>query len=226
MGFLQTISNKMEPFKEHALEYMNGLLKQEEGPTTLTPCANCGGAAKLVLYRCRQCFHSPLLCAGCIRKAHLQQPLHVVEEWEMRRGFWKRVPLFKLDLILNLGHGGKKCVLASAEPRRINVMHEYGVHKVSFRFCSCPSENGPPKTPAVQLLEAGFWPGSWERTATAFTLDVMDQFELLSSYCHANPTDYCAYLRRRSDGTCPDDCPVRAVLCCCVRAADASSHRM
>lgn len=167
---------------------------------------------RLILYRCKQCLHSDLLCVDCIVEAHVNQPLHIVEQWETRQGFWRRVPLSKLGLIVDLGHGGQKCIYSLVDPREITVMHEQGLETVRFRFCRCGREGEGRKAPPVQLLEAGFWPGSWERTATAFTLEVMQEFELLSSHCHANPTDYCAYLRRRSDSTCPDDLSVRNLL--------------
>lgn len=191
---------------------MDALLKKEAGPTALTSCATCGGAVKLILYRCRQCLHPPLLCDECIVSAHCRLPFHVVEEWDASKGFWKRVPLSKLGLIIDLGHDGKKCTATKRETHELIVMHEHGIHRAHFRFCGCLTSDVPSVPKAVQLLEAGFWPASWKRPTTAFSLEVMREFELLAVHAHDNGSDYCAAMRRRTDGTRPDDVPVSSGL--------------
>lgn len=199
--FSQRISTKISEFRTHAEDIANACFKREAGPPNPVPCSLCGGAPKIVLYRCMNCMFPQLICVKCCLTAHLSHPLHIVEEWNMSAQFWKRLSLAELGMVINLGHNGTKCIHAAQEPRSITLMHEYGVHTVKFRFCKHTGTDGS----AMQLLRAGFWPATWVRPVTAFSIETLREFSLLSTHCHATAMDFCAYLRRRADALDTED---------------------
>lgn len=126
----------------------------------------------------------------------------------MSAQFWKRLSLSELGMVINFGHSGTKCIWAPHEPRSITLMHEYGIHTVKFRFCKCEGADRS----AMQLLRAGFWPATWKRPVTAFSIETLREFSLLSTHCHATAMDFCAYLRRRADALDTEDKAVSVQL--------------
>lgn len=131
-------------------------------------------------------------------------PLHFIEQWDPRRGFWLKTTLVKLGLVINLGHGGEKCGILTANPRNMTIINEHGIQKVKMRYCHC--KRGGEES--MELIEAGLWPGSWVRPDTAITLECMHEFQLLSAQSQVNAMDYYTYLRRLTDNTCADEVPV------------------
>ncbi|KAJ3552341.1 hypothetical protein NM688_g4199 [Phlebia brevispora] len=176
-----------------------------EGCLTCRACKNTASDDNPVIYRCTQCLHGLHLCAKCCVKAHMHNPLHVVEEWDDRRRFWLKVSLMRLGLVINLGHDGEKCACVTLKPRTITVIHENGVHEVALRFCDCQEKQGEATPEPIQLLEAGFWPGSWKRPRTVITLGLLHQFQILSAQARTNAYDFYNYLARLTDNISPDD---------------------
>ncbi len=119
---------------------------------------------------------------------------------------WGHMPPGESDgLVINLGHSGKRCPRNPFDPRSMTIVHEHGVHHFKVGFCRCPrSDPTDPTNPvapeATQLLEIGFWPGSWVQPRSAFTISVLRQFHLLSVHTQANVHDFFATLKRQTDG--------------------------
>ncbi len=188
-------------------------------------------------YRCVDCFRRPDLCYGCVQKYHQRNPFHRILCWDAELGFWDRRTMTDLGFILYPGHGGHKCSLNSREPRPLVVVHGNGVMTMLVSFCRCgqgaagkefgggrnPSAGQPAQretTPsraekpppghdeALQLLEIGMYPASWEQPKTAFTQDVLRAFILLSSQANTSAQDFYKFLKRRTDNNSPEEIPV------------------
>ncbi|KAF7796946.1 hypothetical protein EIP86_008132 [Pleurotus ostreatoroseus] len=172
--------------------------KAQEGGVKCRNCKKCPEGE--VVYRCKHCFHGVHLCKTCCVRAHEMNPLHFVEEWDPRRGFWLKTTLGQLGLIINLGHGGDECEVTTDGWRRMTVISEHGIQEAKMRFC----RHGR-KEECLQLIEAGLWPGSWLQPRTAMTLECMHEYQMLSGQAQVSAMDYFTYLRRLTDNVCPQD---------------------
>ncbi|EMD32484.1 hypothetical protein CERSUDRAFT_118810 [Gelatoporia subvermispora B] len=187
-------------------------LAREEGPAAVV-CEECQVAVVIEkssfdhravavseqAYRCVDCFLPRILCKLCSITAHMRDPLHRQEVWDHEQGFWSRVSLGDLGLVLNLGHSGQKCVIAPKDARRMTIVHSHGVVDIGVRFCACLNQELEGTPHAVQLIEHGLWPGSWEKPLTVFTIEVLKDFHLLSLQSQMTALDFYRYLQRRTD---------------------------
>ena len=90
----------------------------------------------------------------------------------------------------------------------MTVLHEHGIDPASVEFCGCTREGKPSTHPvrvddATQILQAGFWPASWEEPRTMFTLEVMREFQILANTASVNARDFISSLEIRSDNVDP-----------------------
>ena len=166
------------------------------------------------VYRCFDCFDSALECQSCAVRSHQRNPFHRYDVWDPALGFWGRKSLGELDgqkLVLNLGHGGGlPCPIGDISVTRpMVVVHAHGIHRFDVRFCRCTDAKTGEQVPAaIQLIRAGFWPGSWDRPETAYTISGLRDHQLLSFQSQLSTHDYVQYLVRLTDNVCPDDVPV------------------
>ncbi|KAH9919145.1 hypothetical protein B0H21DRAFT_713026 [Amylocystis lapponica] len=80
----------------------------------------------------------------------------------------------------------------------------------SVLFCACAiDERGSARPEPLQLLASGLFPASWTTPRTAFTVDLLKDFHLLSLQAQVNAHDFYRYLRRKTDNVGADDIPDR-----------------
>jgi hypothetical protein len=179
------------------------LLRRYAGPDNpRLACANCDASATN-MYRCRECWVRPKLCSACMVETHNNNALHVVEEWSVSEGFWKRTTLANLGMVIRLGHGGSSCPRSVGDPREVCVITLHGLQDVKMRFCGCTGNRGTLQSEYAQLLEVGLWPGSWKLVRTAFTLEVLDHFRRLTTQGNVTAQDFIQCLVRQTDGVLP-----------------------
>lgn len=167
------------------------------------------------LFRCRECLGGRMVCYPCLEKSHRLLPFHRVDQWIRKQnehkedvGYFEEVELRALGFVLGLGHNGGICTTAgrfSRVPDLITVMHPNGIRKVRVRYCSCPS-NGD--LPWQQLLDHGLIPATHDRPNTAFTFDVLEQFQHLNLTSKVSAYDFVQSSRLNSDPVMPDSVPV------------------
>lgn len=206
----------MKAFLERwALPALQGLLGREKAPSDALHCRHCKerSTSTSTRYRCFDCHLPPVLCKTCMIRSHAHNPFHFVEEWDTKRQFWRRQPLSGLGVVLELGHEGSRCVYAMGEGRPMRIVSEHGIHNMRVRFCGCPEPTTAAVTPeATQLLQHGFWPASWEKPMTVFTINLMKTFTLLGNQANVNAYDFYEVLRRKTDGIAPQETDVSALL--------------
>ncbi|OBZ69799.1 hypothetical protein A0H81_10541 [Grifola frondosa] len=196
--------------KDWAVRALGTWLEGEAGPTP-PQCPSCGlsEATPATMYRCFDCYHPPTVCLACIVRDHQHNPFHRVEEWDSSKRFWRRRMLGDLGLVIFLGHDGGKCPRSSSEPRHMTIVHNHGVDTMSVHFCACLSQGNVTPTPQpLQLLQFGLFPGSWEQPMTAFVVDMLRDFHLLSLQSQINAHDYYTFLRRSTNNVFPETVPV------------------
>ena len=153
----------------------------------------------------------PPVCKECLHEAHKFCPLHIVEEWNKDRGFWRKQSLGDTGMHIHLGHKGRECPIKK-DPRTITVVHDHGVHNFDFTFCNHPQERptgmAMVEQDDMQLLKAGFWSATREMPGTVFTVDVLRQFTLLGAQTPIPAQDYIRFLARMTDNVVPGDVDV------------------
>lgn len=222
-SLLQPPSERMKAFLRHSCAAMEALMSREIGPDlqALTCRSYHAKAAKRrvdppdhpgAVYRCITCVHGHPACAECIVELHASNPLHVIQKWSNTSRFWAWTSLYELGYVLYLGHHSARCVLASRDPRPMVVVHADGVDHFRVQFCACPvpEYDGIHQPNSLQLIRAGFWPGSWHTPMTLYTLDILDKFSILSHQAHCNAKDFFDFLKRLTDNVVPHEVPVRA----------------
>lgn len=197
----QKPSEYMKEFlNDYAQRALDDMLGREAGPSRA--CNECGGeSGEVGQYRCFDCHLPPILCKPCLFKQHVHSPFHFVNEWDPKRRFWRRRPLTELGYILALGHEGQRCPRAHrANGRPMCIVSQHGVHKVPVLFCAClDSKTGEVALDSTQLLRDGFWPSTWGRPETAFTVNLLSDFDLLSNQANVNGYDFFQYLRKKTN---------------------------
>ncbi len=189
------------------------MLRREAGPSNGLRCAQCDARCLDIVYRCRICLHAPSLCSTCTVTTHHFNPLHVVEEWVVERGYWMRRTLGELGLVFELGHGGARCAKTLRSTRPMTVVDSHGMQDMHVRFCGCLVDNGGTIPNSIQLLEAGLWPASWDLPRTAFSLQVLREYHLLAMQAHTNALDFFNVIKHLTDDISPEEVEVRGLHC-------------
>ncbi|KAM6492909.1 hypothetical protein JOM56_011043 [Amanita muscaria] len=157
-------------------------------------CVACG--MEEGLYKCYDCFNGSLLrCQLCLVGAHCVHPLHRIEKWNGL--FFEKVSLRDLGLVVQLGHGGAKCIHPAPGPKGFSVFDVSGIHRVTINYCDCGQDGFVPYR--VQILRAGWFPATFNRPKTAFTFTCLDFFHELTLQGKTSLYDFYHTILRRSD---------------------------
>jgi hypothetical protein len=100
-------------------------------------------------------------------------------------------------LVIRLGHHGYPCPTPGDFKQNFSIAHTNGIHTVNLCFCGC-TEAGASHA-RVQLLRAGFLPGSIEAPRTAFTFDILNTFHLITLQAKTSAYDYYLSVEHKSD---------------------------
>lgn len=111
-------------------------------------------------------------------------------------GFFKRVSLDALGLIINLGHSGDHCPIPS-DTQKVLVVDLSGHHAVQLRFCGC--SRGGHLERFQQLLRAGWFPASLLRPKTVFTFNLLDTYHKISLQGKLNLYDFYNAIMQKTD---------------------------
>ncbi|KAH9849133.1 hypothetical protein C2E23DRAFT_738021 [Lenzites betulinus] len=87
----------------------------------------------------------------------------------------------------------------------MTVIHDHGIHKMAIKYCRCRQGDNPVLPEPLQLIRFGLFPGSWDCPETAYAINTLRDYHLLSMQLPITAMDYVAYLRRTTDSVQPDD---------------------
>jgi hypothetical protein len=99
--------------------------------------------------------------------------------------------------VVHLGHQGNECPHAGPFIKNFTVVDVTGIHTINIHFCGCI---GAPH-PRRQLLAVSWFPASLDQPQTAFTLDVLDTFQLLNLQGKISVYDFYYSLDHKTDNT-------------------------
>ncbi|KAJ7067667.1 hypothetical protein C8F01DRAFT_1342934 [Mycena amicta] len=202
----------LEDFEDNFDEIVDILLEHEADDTVGSQCA-CGRPGHISTTQCRDCMDYAAACNECFVERHQFTPFHWAEVWDAARGFFIRHDISKLDLphvdlsgpkpkyILQLGHNGGQCSAPTGE-RLFTAVDLNGIHSTRLAFCGCREQ---PPNQVRQLLRAGLFPASTRKPLTAFTINVLKQFQLHNFESKKAAYDYLKAIRRLSDNMFTSD---------------------
>ncbi|KAJ7495577.1 hypothetical protein FB451DRAFT_1164304 [Mycena latifolia] len=136
-------------------------------------------------------------CPSCFIKAHIQNPFHWAEVWLPLQGYFVRHDISKLGHIIQLGHKGRPCPSPVGE-RMFTVVDANGVHSTRLAFCGCQEQ---PANKIKQLMRAWLFPATTRDPHTAFTVNMLKQFQLHNLESKKAAYDYLGAIRRLSDNS-------------------------
>lgn len=177
----------------------------------------CGEKAH---YRCLECSVAHPQCQSCIVKTHRHLPFHWVDFWD--DGFFRRMDLASLGLILHLGHHGMPCdeIATDRAPSTLIITHTNGIHESKVHWCAC---KGCPSR-VSQLVRAGLFPATPENPESAFTIKLLEEFHLHTLTSKKSAYDFFKALYRLTNNAFPDDVPVSFHICWISEREDEDAY--
>ncbi|KAG8698163.1 hypothetical protein FRC08_006096 [Ceratobasidium sp. 394] len=168
-----------------------------EGPPVGEQCNSCQIATDR-LYSCNSCLAFRSLCSACLISLHRFQPTHRPKIWD--GSCWTDTSLSDLGLVLNLGHFGAPCDLNDTTSK-ILVGDLDGFTDVQVRYCQHPGSSSR----SLQLLSVGLFPCSDRRPETAFTLKLLDNYDVFNTVGRTSGHKIYSVLERVTKPGFPDD---------------------
>ena len=136
-------------------------------------------------------------------------------------GFFRRVSLEGLGLVVNLGHGGDSCPIFTNTEKML-VVDLSGHHAVHVRPCKC-SKSGFLEN-YRQLLRVGWYPASFLRPKTVFTFDLLDTYHKISLQGKLNLYDFYNAIMQKTDNHGCSKVKVRVLLLVATPSDSFSPH--
>ncbi|EPS99172.1 hypothetical protein FOMPIDRAFT_1091383, partial [Fomitopsis schrenkii] len=184
----------LEAWKPRFRDILEDILAAEAPPDKHLQCA-CGRAATTT--RCHECVQGWFQCPDCLVQLHRLLPFHWVEVSNGR--CLEKRDLSELGLILYLGHQGLPCTaLRMADrPIKYTLTHTNSVHHVYVQECCCQAKHNT----VSQLLHMGLFPATLERPESAFTFELLRQWDLHFQTSKKSAYDFFKALHRLMDNT-------------------------
>ncbi|KAJ7776208.1 hypothetical protein B0H16DRAFT_1302413 [Mycena metata] len=181
---------------EGSFEELGSLLLECEADSDVDLLCPCGSGDKCTT-KCFKCTGYPAACQKCFVKWHLRNPFHWAEVWNPVAGFFVRHDISTLGHVIQLGHNGGPCENAVSE-RLFTVVDGNGVHSTRLAFCGC-KELPPNKN--RQLVRAGLFPATVRDAHSAFTIEMLKEFQLHNFESKKAAYDYLGAIRRLTDNS-------------------------
>ncbi len=209
----------MKTFIPQLNRLQNNILSREFQDGVGSRCTCGEGDA---LYRCMECFGSPVGCSMCILLQHRHHPFHWIQFWNETH-FEKR-DLSSLDHVVYLGHFGDRCPHTpdSSKPRPMTIIHHNGVHRINMSWCHCPDRADE----VDQLMSASLFPATLDTPKSIFSFEVLREFHVHSLQSKKSAFDYFESLCRLSDGVFTDHVPVLKFHCILIALLVVSNPRI
>lgn len=192
----------MQEFGEHFESLQSVILEWQYDHWVNMLCACTKGPA---LFRCEQCFQNAPSCAECLVTSHHHHPFHHIQKWNDTH--FVRTTLGTLGHIIILGHDCEKCPnsLQNSEGRPFTIVDASGIHKINIKFCHC---HGDPDE-ALQLTSAGLFPATMQQPETAFTFEVLKEYQAHTLASKKSGFNYFTALQHLTDNAFPGSVLVR-----------------
>ncbi|KAF8600187.1 hypothetical protein BDV93DRAFT_448090 [Ceratobasidium sp. AG-I] len=162
-----------------------------DSPPSTKICHFCQSSTE-TFYRCISCLGFSTSCQTCLLTSHRNLPTHHIQVWN--GSFWEKKSASSLGHVLELGHCGQRCQL-SLKTNTLLVGDLLGFFDVTVRYCAHP---GAPSK-AQQLILSGLFPCSDIIPQSAFTLTLLDHFDIFSTLGKTSAYKFHAVITRITD---------------------------
>lgn len=108
-------------------------------------------------------------------------------------------------------YGAKPGIEDLGDGRFVTFVHLNGYHHLPVYPCKCERASFIPED--EQFLDAGYFPATWAKVSTVFSLELLDDFHLTRVEAKMSTENYCDILRRKTNWAFPDKTPVRCPSC-------------
>ena len=207
-NFEQGASVLMAPFIKNLPSIQSSILIMKTHKDIGRPCFCGSGLGQL--YRCHECFNSRMFCGSCIVSAHIHSAFHHIQKWVETH--FVRSSLKEVGLTISLGHFGVRCPNLSTTScgRPTTIVHTNGMHETIVEYCHCLEAPSEP----FQLIKAGLFPSTLDQPMTAFTFEVLRNFEKHVLAFKKSAYDYCDALWKLTDSAFPQNISVSCKFDC------------
>lgn len=182
------------------------LLDYEADDLAGAQCA-CGRTGLMASTQCHDCTNYEMSCQTCFVETHIRNPFHWAEVWDAEQGFYVRHDISMLQHVIQLGHRGGPCSAPIGE-RLFTVADANGIHSTRLAFCGCQEQ---PPNKIKQLMQARLFPATTRDPHSAFTINLLKQFQLHNLESKKAAYDYLGAIRRLSDNSFTADVPVSSI---------------
>lgn len=175
----------MDEFRAYEPAIVEAFQSLEYDADVASPCA-CSATdvhadaedSRRRVWRCIDCFNSPICCANKLVEEHGRLPFHRVRRWNGL--FFKRSSLGEAGLVLHLGHDGQPCPEAPNDGKtmKLTIGDLTGMHHLDVRRCHCPGIGSSTDDLVPQLVRSRLMPATMKAPRTAFTFRLMEDYEL------------------------------------------------
>ncbi len=179
------------------------IFKREADPTTSEPCS-CNRGTRAV--KCFECRSLPLLCQDCWLEAHQHNSLHWAHVWSNENGFFVKHDISTLGHSIPLLHSVNEPCTRAKEPQLFIIADVNGVHATKVTFCGC--EKGRNMDKWTQLFMLDLFPSTVREPQSAFTFELLRQYEMLVTQAQVTAHQFMKSLRRLTDNVFTGNVPV------------------
>ncbi|TFK60153.1 hypothetical protein BDN72DRAFT_779774 [Pluteus cervinus] len=188
------------------MESLQNAILSLEAPASIGQPCRCGKGN--AIYRCVDCFHSPVLCSACIVVDHALNPFHRLEKWTGT--YFSRTCMNDLGGAIHLGHNGRRCHnILPQSGRRLTIVHTTGIQTIFTTFCGCLGA----KTDHLQLTEARLFPATVGRPDTALTFAFLEDLHIHVLTSKKSVYDHHSAIQRLTNAISPQCVPDRYHEC-------------
>jgi hypothetical protein len=198
----QTQHDFLAEWMEYQEEYLSVLLSHEAPPLRLQSCHCRSGAS--AIFACSSCHGTSSHCGPCIISLHHWMPLHRIKKWN--GSFMEEVSLSQLGLITFFGHGGALCPMVT-QICMLTILHIDGFHNISVGYCGC----GSSLPPHLQLFDGKLFSASIGTPKTAFTFELLRQYQIHHLEGKGSAYSYIRALYRLTNDEGLSEIPVRRI---------------
>jgi CxC2 like cysteine cluster associated with KDZ transposases len=132
----------------------------------------------------------------------------------------EEISLSKLGLVTFFGHGGEICPMVT-QTYTLTILHIDGFHNISVGYCGCASA----LPPHLQLFDGRLFPASIDNPKTAFSFELLRQYQIHHLEGKGSAYSYIQSLYRLTNDEGLVEIPVRLITLCKYRLKSSLGPR-
>lgn len=150
-------------------------------------CQNTGP-----MYLCQTCFSSSSFCCECTKAKHKHLPFHKVNTWDESAKCYTSTSWSTIGMVFSFLHDDGTPCISQGTVRQLQTLNVNGIHEVPYYLCACLVNTQNRQTAsATQLLANKLFPATSNSPSSAFTFELLEQFDALNLNGFINIKQFC-----------------------------------